>query len=459
MTSSGAVPRGERLSALRSPWTVLAAFAVFPVAVAAAETLPEDAARQQLQSVVDELKSGQSRIEAGRDREQALQEKERAASKALDLSRLRLRAATTGKRRIEQELMMLEDELVALDIDHATKRTALMTLLHEESAMLGLMLRVTRFPPEAMIALPASPVNTVRAVIVSRRSLDWLSDQARPLKSGLMDLEAVRIETAEKRELLREKETILAAKTDELRRQQRDARAEVDRWTQQRRLQTEQNRVQDQRIRELAAAAKDLGDLIERLERERREREAEAQRAAEAALRAEETQQQAALTPPRPPTTDVSPAPDATPSPLPRPPGIQNFDGGAASLFPPAPGKIVRQYGAKDDFGAASKGLMIETRAGAEVVAPFDGQVVFAGPFRGYGQILLIDHGGGYHTLLAGVGRIDIVLGQWLLAGEPVAVMSETESGRPRLYVEFRRNGQPINPLPWLAAGESKVNG
>ena len=83
-------------------------------------------------------------------------------------------------------------------------------------------------------------------------------------------------------------------------------------------------------------------------------------------------------------------------------------------------------------------------------MAPYDGQVVFAGQFRGYGQILIIEHNEGYHTLLAGLSRIDCVVGQWLMAGEPVGRMGRPVDGNPELYLELRRNGQPINPLPWL---------
>ncbi len=92
-------------------------------------------------------------------------------------------------------------------------------------------------------------------------------------------------------------------------------------------------------------------------------------------------------------------------------------------------------------------------------MAPYDGLVVFAGPFRGYGRILILEHGEGYHTLLAGLTRIDTVLGQWLAAGEPVGLMEKEDRDAPVLYVELRRNGQPINPLPWLASQKDKVSG
>jgi murein hydrolase activator len=83
--------------------------------------------------------------------------------------------------------------------------------------------------------------------------------------------------------------------------------------------------------------------------------------------------------------------------------------------------------------------------------------VVFAGPFRGYGQLLIIEHSEGYHSLMAGMGRIDTSVGARVLAGEPIGAMAE--DGTPSLYVELRRDGQPINPLPWLADRKPQAGG
>ena len=125
----------------------------------------------------------------------------------------------------------------------------------------------------------------------------------------------------------------------------------------------------------------------------------------------------------------------------------------------PVIGKINGQYGKRQQVGGARKGINIESSPGAQVVAPFNGQIVFAGPFRGYGRLLIIEHGKGYHSLLAGMARINGSVGQWLLSGEPVAVMGEPLTGRPTLYMELRVNGQPVNPNPWLAVAKGKING
>ena len=164
------------------------------------------------------------------------------------------------------------------------------------------------------------------------------------------------------------------------------------------------------------------------------------------------------------------PEPEAAPQPpgsqqvarLSRPSDIRDFPGERSSLTMPARGDVVTRYGASvQRAGGAtrSKGIEIATRAGAQVVAPYDGQVVYAGPFRGYGRILIIEHGGRYHSLLAGLDRIDAVVGQWVLAGEPVGIMGSGANRDPELYLELRRTGQPINPLPWLAQTGDKVRG
>jgi septal ring factor EnvC (AmiA/AmiB activator) len=123
---------------------------------------------------------------------------------------------------------------------------------------------------------------------------------------------------------------------------------------------------------------------------------------------------------------------------------------------PPAAGRITRAFGAADG-AATTKGVTFATRPGAEVVAPYAGEILFAGPFKGYGQILIIDHGGGYHSLLAGIDRIESGVGQWVATGEPVGRMRP--EGVPDLYLEFRRQGQPVDPVPWLATHDGKVSG
>ena len=143
------------------------------------------------------------------------------------------------------------------------------------------------------------------------------------------------------------------------------------------------------------------------------------------------------------------------------------FGEAKARLPQPAHGRRVLTFGDKTQYGGQSKGIVIETRSGAQITAPCDGWVVYAGEFRSYGQLLIINAGGGYHVLLAGLSQIDAQPGQFVLAAEPVGTMSgavsaataKTQTNSPVLYVEFRKDGRPIDPDPWWAEGHQKVQG
>src|SRR5262249_54907414 len=141
----------------------------------------------------------------------------------------------------------------------------------------------------------------------------------------------------------------------------------------------------------------------------------------------------------------------------PKPDNIRAFPSRPGSLVSPVSGPVVGRFAAPDAAGSSAKGIQLEARPGATVLAPFDGQVLFRGPFRSYGEILIIQHGGGYHSLLAGLARSDVVVGQWVLAGEAVGIMGPSKDRNPRLYVELRRHAPPIDPEPRLGKSDSKV--
>ena len=134
---------------------------------------------------------------------------------------------------------------------------------------------------------------------------------------------------------------------------------------------------------------------------------------------------------PKDPQPDGPKDPDAPPADeelsqahLIRPEGLRVFTDGRGQITVPVSGRLSRVFDAEATTGTYNKGVLVATRSGAQVIAPYDGQVVFAGPFRGYGQILIIQHGGGYHTLLAGLRRIDSAVTQWLLAGDNPTTVS-----------------------------------
>jgi murein DD-endopeptidase MepM/ murein hydrolase activator NlpD len=123
----------------------------------------------------------------------------------------------------------------------------------------------------------------------------------------------------------------------------------------------------------------------------------------------------------------------------------------------PLPGAIVRTFEERSS-GAPRPGFVIAATPGQAVAAPEDGRVAFAGPFKSYGLLLIIEHGREYHTLLWGFSRIDVASGETVRTGQAVGIVG-TDSSIPELHVELRRNGRPVNPMPWLAASTSGIRG
>lgn len=116
----------------------------------------------------------------------------------------------------------------------------------------------------------------------------------------------------------------------------------------------------------------------------------------------------------------------------------------------PAAGRLVRGWGDKMPGGSKSEGLTIATRAQAQVAAPVDGKIEFAGPFRTYGQLLIISTSDGYHVLLSGMTESYVGVGQSVKRGEPVARMTNRANPEPELYMEIRKDGKPMNPAKWM---------
>jgi septal ring factor EnvC (AmiA/AmiB activator) len=99
--------------------------------------------------------------------------------------------------------------------------------------------------------------------------------------------------------------------------------------------------------------------------------------------------------------------------------------------------------------GVVSNGIDIKTASKAQIIAPYDGTVIFAGPFKNFANLVIIDHGEGYTSLLSGLNETYTEVGQLLLAGEPVGVMPNGSNNK--LHMEIRKNNQPLNPADWMS--------
>jgi murein hydrolase activator len=313
--------------------------------------------------------------------------------------------------------------------------------------VLAALQRMGRKPPPAVLVQPEDILRAIRTSMLLGAVLPELRAETEALAADLTELLQLRKSIAEERQGMARD---LASLADEQRRL--SGLLEV---RQKALSQAEQAlEVERDHAKELARQAGSLKDLIARMEQEEAsspERLAEAQRRAEA----EGIKTKVAMAPLKDPARLAPQIPFAD----------------AKGLLPmPVSGTLVKTFGIADGLGGTEKGISIETRTGTPVSAPADGWVAFSGPYRTYGQLLIINAGGGYYIVLAGMDRISVDLGQFVLAGEPVASMGDASAksaaamaigaARPILYVEFRKDGVAIDPGPWWAKPElQKVRG
>lgn len=395
-----------------------------------------------------QLKELERRIQEEADRARRLAEAQaRAAREAREVAETQVRVAREAQA-LENEILELRSRIAELQAEEAESLARLEDRRERVAALLSALGRIARNPPEAIVAHSDRPGDTLRGAILLRAALAEFDRQTAALKKNLKEIARLREDTARRERSLAESGKALAARQTELDRLL-DRRRQVAAETR------KEHEAAEKAMAALAAKASDMRDLIERLARQEAERK---RQETERRQRAEQQKAQARAALRRP-----APFPDAGAGRAPR--GVVPFDGGPVSkargrLVRPVSGKLAARFGDQDDLGQQSVGLRFTPPAGARVLAPYGGQVVFAGPFRGYGQLLIIDHGEGYHTLLSGLGRIDAAVNQKILAGEPVGMMDRQTQGNAALYMELRRDSRPIDPLPWLAKpATDKVSG
>ncbi len=304
--------------------------------------------------------------------------------------------------------------------------------------------RMGRQPPPALLVSPEDALHAVRTAITLGAVLPDMRAQADALAADLAALLKVRKEIVAERDRL-------TGELDLLGREQLRVSLLIDQ-----RQKTQSNAEQAlngerQRASDLARQVDSIKDLITKLENGL-DSAKRAARDADRGIAKDATHPElAALSDPGRLTPAVA------------------FGDMRGRLHLPVNGVRIREFGGSDGAGGTQKGVSIAARAGGEITAPCDGWVVYAGRFRSYGQLLILNAGGGYHVLLAGMERISVDIGQFVLTGEPVAVMGSGSQSSPTgtsglkqpvLYVEFRKDGAPIDPSPWWATNEGeKVRG
>ncbi len=385
--------------------------------------------------------------------EQSLQENEaRRLELQRDVARLREdRARLTAElietsrkvRQSEEKFGALQQRAAELEASEQALQRSLGGRRETIVEVLAALQRIGRRPPPAVLVRPEDALEAVRSSIMLGAVLPELRQEALIIAADLAALVKVRAALAADLDALKAEGQVLAEGRVRL-----DALVEA----RQQRLGEAEKALGEARAQAgaLARQAESLKELIARMESEN----AAARRAAEAAVQA-----------PKPALSQsqiASLAENAFRDPARLAPKIA-FSDTRGTLPLPVSGSVSRLFGASDSFGGQERGLTLSTGPGAIVTMPADGWVAFAGPFRSYRNVLIINAGGGYHVVLIGADRVTVEVGQFVLAGEPVALMAAASAvdgqdgetaGRPALYIEFRKDGAPIDPSPWWAKSD-----
>lgn len=376
------------------------------------------------------LKDVERSIDAGTAKSKSLERASRRLKDSLERSQQERIAAARAIQELENRANELEDEIAQLGRVASEEGKLLEKRRAQFARVLAALQRLSQLPPEAVIARAQPPTDLVRSAILLRSAVPRIEAQAARLRENLIALAETRNALALRRGDLSRARTTLATQEQRL-----ETILKQTRRRHQAAIGAQQT--ESQRLQALAKEAAGLRELFGGL------------------LRPPAAKRLKKGTIPRPRRKPEG----AIQAPSIRQPGLPSIAAARGKLSLPAAGRIARRYGQAAANGITQKGITINTRSGARVVALHAGTVVFAGPFRGYGQLLIISHGEGYHSLLAGLSRIDGILGQTLKAGEPVGVMGRAKQGRPSLYLELRRKGQPVNPMPWLKTSKGKASG
>ena len=446
--------RGGSLTSARVSLSVallsagFAGMSLLPAAAQVAESTPQAAAASP-----DAIRQREQELEAARNQQKSaaeLQQKLKADIAAIGQDRSKLNAQlidiAAQVRGVETRIGDAEARLRPLDAREQQIRGSLDSRRTEIVEVLAALQRAGRRAPPALLVRPEDALQSLRTAMLLGSVVPELRARAEKLAGDLTELVALRKTIASERDRLaadRDKlgddQIRLAALVEERQRKQSAVEKDME--------------AEGARALALSRQVDSLQGLIGKMEQDLK---SAAKAAAAANLRG------------APATLNGKPNLGALKDPARLSPAVAFAS--AKGLFAlPVNGVKIREFGGSDGLGGVEKGISLATRAGAQVTTPCDGWVVYAGPFRSYGQLLILNAGGGYHVLIAGMERISVNIGQFVLTGEPVATMGTTSkvasilatnASQPVLYIEFRKDGTPIDPGPWWAANEGeKVRG
>lgn len=341
--------------------------------------------------------------------------------------------AAAQVRRADEAVSEAAQKVSALE---ATKRAAQARLQERAAALtplLPLAERLGMFPAETLLAMPVPPDQAMRGLSVLQTLARTVERQAAAARTEIAAVEQAQREMDAALPQLRAVQAEQRLKAALLDREIEQARAE--------RARTDDAAADEaRRAAAEATRAETVGAALDAMAAARARAE---QLLARDAERAAAQRRTVALQLAQKRQAEVA---------APRGPGVQ--PGGGALV--PVAGPVVRRWGEATDAGPA-RGMAFRAPPSGRVVSPCTGRVAFAGPFRSYGVLVILDCGGKYHFVLAGLERLDVEAGAAVRPGDSVGSMPDWDPAipgrRPMLYVELRRDGDPVDPAPYLRSG------
>ncbi len=353
------------------------------------------APQQQLNTTLENLAKT-------KETEAALKKKIEAAETEMQALRERAAGLAQQLQKSEQRVTSQEEALDKVTGQLAAKRSEFESRKADYAATVISLLRLRHMPPTAVFSSSHDTQQLLRTASALEKTNAAVADKASRLRSDMAQLK--KLQTAAKQSDTRtrsEKETLRSERENLAR--ELEARQKL-----QSKLSADHARAED-KVAALSRESESLQELLGKL--------------------AENEKRQAA-----PPKKN----------------NLRSFDGKKGSLLVPVAGQIIHRFGDRRDSNGTYRGMVFKTRSGAAVVAPYDGEVAFTGPFRDYGNMVLIKHKNGYISLIAGLGKINTSLNQAAIRGEPIGTMPE--SGSAEAYVELRDGAaKPIDPADWFA--------
>ncbi len=361
----------------------------------------------------EELQKTQKELDEQKERGKKLAEENKnlaAKYKKLSAQMVKTAAALQSS---EAKLSAIEDKLRSMTAQINEKTETLNIRKKDLATMVQASLKLSQTPPEAIILMPGDMMNNMKASRALKMTVDSIKYQSEAIQKQMAELEALKLVLTKNQEDSNAERAKLSEQRELLKTQIAEHNAI------QKKINAQQQEVKA-KTQSLAKKARDLKDLITALEKEK-----EAQRKKQEDEIESDTSQ---------PSGEKG--------------QLRSFADAKGHIRVPAAGKLSQRFG-ESKLNETAKGIIITTRQGAQVTAPYDAEVLFTGPFMEYGSMIILRHSDGFHTLLAGMSKIDASVGDFLLEGEPIGAMGDDENNN-RLYMELRSNNQPIDPASWV---------